>query len=82
MVNNIFSQATIPETDKLIKSVELILEETSQLKIPPKFQSMLLSTIFISVIAPYILQQKCSKCLKREENKSKQEDKGLEGMFE
>jgi hypothetical protein len=83
IVINILDQPDILEKDKLNKSIQLILDETSRLKIPPKFQSILLSIIFISVIAPYILQQKCSKCQGNisKGDKSKQEDKGLEGMF-
>lgn len=83
MVKNIFDQPDMPEKDKLLMSFELILEKTSQLEIPSKLQAMLLSTILMSVVEPYILQQKCSRCQrsKTEINISKQEDKGLEGMF-
>lgn len=86
VVNNILDQPSVPESEKLRISVETLLEETARLNIPQKIQAMLLSTIFVSVVAPHMLKQKCLGCqaYKLEINNPEigtPEDRGLEGMF-
>ncbi len=61
VVKGILDQKTIPELSKLPMSFELIITAMTKQNMPLKIQAILLSTITINVIKPYLEEYKRSK---------------------